>query len=108
MVKVTKMIKNLIAKFFTKKAKVVTIDEALQLGNVKITAIKKDGTISEKIATKRKETMVWFGIEPKGVKKECLTTITFIDVEAGSWKSFVRKNILECEFLGNEKIIIKF
>lgn len=108
MVKVTTTVKNLIAKFFTKKAKVVTIDEALTLGYVKIVAIKKDGTISEKIAVKSKDVMVWFGIEPKGVRKECLNTITFIDIETGTWKSFIRKNIVNCEFLGTEKLIIKF
>lgn len=108
MVKVTTMVKNLIVNFFTKKTKVVTIDEALKLGNVKIVALKKDGSISEKTATKTKDVIDFFGIEPKGVKKENTNVITFVDLETGTWKSFIRKNLLECKFLGKEKITIKF
>lgn len=89
-----------------KKQETITLEEALKSGQVLITARKKDGSIVERLATKKQETIKELRLEPKGVKETASNVITFVDLHSNSWKSFIKSNILSAKLLNNNNIII--
>ena len=97
-------VKNL----FKKQTNVLSLNEALKVGKVKIVARKKDGTITERIATKNESYLECFGLEPKGTKNSPSHLITFVDTAINEWRSFDKTNIQSVELVGNKNITITY